>query len=57
MPNSWQRQFPVDADTRTVERMNEIIAAQSPLLATAMLGLPGLSVPTGLADGLPAGVQ
>ena len=37
--------------------MNEIIAAQSPLLATAVLGLPGLSVPTGLADGLPAGVQ
>jgi len=35
--------------------MNEIIAAQSPLLATAVLGLPGLSVPTGLADGLPAG--
>ena len=55
MPNSWQRQFPVDDDTRTVERMNEIIAAQSPLLATAVLGLPGLSVPTGLADGLPAG--
>ena len=27
------------------------------LLGTAMMGLPGLSVPTGLADGLPVGVQ
>jgi amidase len=27
------------------------------LLSTAMLGLPGLSVPTGMADGLPVGVQ
>ena len=31
--------------------------AQSPLLGTAMMGLPGLSVPTGLAGGLPTGVQ
>lgn len=57
MPNSWQRQFPVDADTVSVERMNDIIAAQSPLLGTAMMGLPGLSVPTGIVDGLPVGVQ
>ena len=34
-----------------------LLAAQSPLLGTAMLGLPGLSVPTGMAGGMPAGVQ
>ena len=33
------------------------MAAQSPLLGTAMMGLPGLSVPTGLNSGLPVGVQ
>jgi amidase len=27
------------------------------LLSTAVLGLPGLSVPTGLSNGLPVGVQ
>ena len=57
MPNSWQRQFAVDEDTRGAERMSEVISAQSPLLGTAMMGLPGLSVPTGTKDGLPTGVQ
>ena len=57
MPVSWQRQFLVDGDTVSASHMEKIIAAQSPLLSTAMLGLPGLSVPVGLAAGLPTGVQ
>lgn len=57
MPNSWQRQFLIDDDTRSVERMNQLVAAQSPLLSTAMMGLPGLAVPTGVTNGLPTGVQ
>ncbi len=57
MPVSWQRQFAVDADVGEPERVHRLLAAQSPLLGTAMMGLPGLSVPTGMAGALPAGVQ
>ena len=57
MPVSWQRQFAIDADVGEPERVHRLLAAQSPLLGTAMMGLPGLSVPTGMAGALPAGVQ
>ncbi len=57
MPVSWQRQFPIDADVGEPERVHRLLAARSPLLGTAMMGLPGLAVPTGLAAGLPTGVQ
>lgn len=57
MPNSWERPLPVDDDQRSASRVQEILLAQSPLLSTAVLGLPGLSVPTEVVDGLPTGVQ
>lgn len=57
LPNSWEKQFPIDDDTRSTARMGELLRAQSPLLSTAMLGLPGLSVPTDMEGGLPTGVQ
>ena len=57
MPNSWQRQFAIDADLGPPAQVDALVRAQSPLLGTAMMGLPGLSVPTGLHSGLPTGVQ
>jgi len=57
MPNSWDAPFTLDKDQGGIDAMRDILKAQSPLLATALLGLPGMSVPTGLYDGMPTGVQ
>ena len=57
LPVSLQLPFPVDADQQGDQAMRELLDAQTPLIATAILGLPGLSVPTGMAGGLPMGVQ
>lgn len=56
-PASWQRPFPVDHDQRGPDAFREILHAQSPVLAIALLGIPGLTVPTGVVDGVPTGVQ
>jgi amidase len=34
-----------------------MLDAHEPMLAISMLGLPSLAVPTGLSEGIPAGVQ
>lgn len=57
MPISWDRQFPIDEDCTTHERAQRVFAMQTPLTSTAMLGLPSISVPVGLSEGLPTGVQ
>ncbi len=56
-PVSAERTFEVDADVRDVDRMEQVIAAQWPMMSLALLGFPGLSVPVTAADGLPIGVQ
>jgi amidase len=57
LPVSLKPPFPIDEDLKSSTHLEQLISAQSPLLATAMLGLPGLSVPTGLVNNLPMGVQ
>lgn len=57
MPVSFQRPFAIDADQQGDAAMRSILEAQSPLLATAILGLPGLAVPMPSRQGVPAGVQ
>ncbi len=57
MPSCWKQPFPIDADLQGGNAFMELADAQSPQLSTPILGLPGVAVSTGLADGLPMGVQ
>lgn len=57
LPSCWKQPFPVDADLRGGNAFVELSDAQSPQLSTPILGLPGVAVSTGLADGVPMGVQ
>ncbi|MBN3828342.1 amidase, partial [Burkholderia sp. Ac-20384] len=57
MPVSCAQPFAIDADQHGDDAMRAIVERQGPLLATALLGLPGLSVPTGIRAGVPTGVQ
>lgn len=57
MPTSCRLPLPWGADQGDTEQMHALMAAQSPLMAVAACGLPGLHIPTGLVDGLPVGVQ
>ncbi|MGH8819611.1 MAG: amidase, partial [Achromobacter pestifer] len=43
MPVSLERPFPIDLDQQGDDIMGRMIRAQSPLISTAILGLPGLS--------------
>ena len=57
MPSSWLPPVPIDEDVQSLARTRTLTDAQGPLLCTAMLGVPGLSLPTGLVNGIPMGVQ
>src|SRR5207247_6227433 len=56
-PVSWREPFPLDLDQKGPEEFKQILKVQSPMLSVAFLGLPGLTVPTGLVKGLPTAVQ
>jgi amidase len=56
-PISAERTFEIDADVQDVDRMEQVIQAQWPMMSLALLGFPGLSVPVTHGDGLPIGVQ
>jgi amidase len=49
--------LPWGADQGSAEDMMRLLRIQSPLMAVAACGLPGLQVPIGVVEGLPVGVQ
>jgi amidase len=55
-PVSTRRQFVHGEDILSQEANDESYRVQSPLTAFALLGMPGVAVPTGVAGGLPTGV-
>ena len=57
MPVSMEPPFEQGLDLQGTNAMGRIMAAQRPLLALALLGLPCISVPTGIDKGLAMGVQ
>lgn len=57
LPVSAEQAFEQDADIAGVESMRRVMAAQSSMMAIPVLGFPAVSVPTGVANGLPLGVQ
>ena len=57
LPVSAQLPFRFDQDQENEEVVRALLDAQRPLLAIPALGFPSLSVPTGITDGGPVGVQ
>jgi len=57
MPTSMIRPFENDLDFKDPTQLPALLEAQKPLHSINLLGLPSAAFPTGLADGVPVGVQ
>jgi amidase len=57
MPVSLEPPFAAGLDVEDEATTARILAAQSPMLSISVLGLPAVTIPTGLHEGVPVGVQ
>ena len=57
MPVSGELPFPDQLDTRDAASFTRVWHAQLPQIAIPFMGLPGLTVSTGLVGRVPVGVQ
>lgn len=57
LPVSAEQAFEQDADIQSVAGTRRCVEAQWSMMAVPVLGFPALSVPTGLTEALPVGVQ
>ena len=57
MPVCREPAFRLGLDQQDDAAMRRILDAMAPILMPAVLGLPGASVPTGVRNGVPLGVQ
>lgn len=57
LPISAEPVFEQDLDQRGVETVRRMVAAQWSQMAIPIFGSPAIAVPTGVANGLPMGVQ
>src|SRR2546423_12258509 len=57
MPVPTEPPFTASLDLQDEATTAKILAAQNPMLSVSVLGLPAVSIPTGLDGGVPLGVQ
>lgn len=57
LPVSAEQAFPQDLDIQNINGMRRAVEANWSMMAIANLGFPAMSVPVGVASGLPCGVQ